>query len=199
MTKRKEPWEGESGEQSLAKPVFLCAQRGVWVRSSWDMGRFPFSQNFRNFRSAVNGTRFIGSSHWKIPRKKWKIWKGGLLFPVGISERNFVFHSHVSRSLYQFQVHGKKMIENLSRPVSKSKWLPSSSCINAVCFFAGSTVEALLHHECADLGLIGKYLVMSNSNIYSEVHIYWVESLQFFCWHDFPAICSLPTRRKLSF
>ena len=56
--------------------------------------------------------------------------------------------------------------------VSKSKWLPSSSCINAVCFFAGSTMEALLHHECADLGLIGKYLVMSNSNIYSEVHIY---------------------------
>ena len=109
MTKRKEPWEGESGEQSLAKPVFLCAQRGVWVRSSWDTGRFPFSQNFRNFRLAVNGTRFIGSSHWKIPRKKWKIWKGGLLFPVGISERNFVFHSHVSRSLYQFQVHGKKI------------------------------------------------------------------------------------------
>ena len=92
-----------------AKPVFLCAQRGVWVRSSWAIGRFPFSQNFRNFRLAVNGTRFIGSSHWKIPRKKWKIWKGGLLFQVGISERNFVFHSHVSRSLYQFQVHGKKI------------------------------------------------------------------------------------------
>ena len=69
----------------------------------------PFSQNFRNFRLAVNGTRFIGSSHWKIPRKKWKIWKGGLLFPVGISERNFAFHSDVSRSLYQFQVHGKKI------------------------------------------------------------------------------------------
>ena len=35
-------------------------------------GRFPFSQNFRDFGSAVNGTRFVGSSHWKIPRKSGK-------------------------------------------------------------------------------------------------------------------------------
>ena len=33
-----------------------------------------------------------------------------------------------------------------------------------VCFFAGPTMEAFLHHECPGLGLIGKYLVMSNSN-----------------------------------
>ena len=45
-----------------------------------------------------------------------------------------------------------------------------------VCFFAGPTMEALLHHEYPGLGLIGKYLVMSNSNIYSEVHIHWIES-----------------------
>ena len=81
--------------------------------------------------------------------------------------------------------------ENLSRPVSKSKWLPSSSCINArFVFFAGPTMEALLHHECPGLVLIGKYLVTSNSNIYSEVHIHWLGSLQFFCWHAFLAICS---------
>ena len=28
-----------------------------------------------------------------------------------------------------------------------------------VCFLAGPTMEALLHHECPGLGLIGKYLV----------------------------------------
>ena len=65
------------------------------------------------------------------------------------------------------------------------------------CFFAGPAVEALLHHECPGLGLIAKYLVMSNSNIYSEVHIHWIESLQFFCWHAFPAICSLQTLLRL--
>ena len=31
------------------------------------------------------------------------------VFPVGISERNFVFHLHGPLSLYQFQVHGKKI------------------------------------------------------------------------------------------
>ena len=41
-----------------------------------------------------------------------------------------------------------------------------------VYFFAGPTMEALLHHEFPGLGLIGKYLEMSNSNIYSEVHIH---------------------------
>ena len=56
--------------------------------------------------SAVNGTCFVGSSHWKISRKSGKSKKVGP-FPVGISERNFVFHLHVSRSLYQFQVHGR--------------------------------------------------------------------------------------------
>ena len=54
-------------------------------------------------------------------------------------------------------------------------------------------------HKCTTSALafwlIGKYQVMSNSNIYSEVHIHWIESLQFFCWHAFPAICSLQTRR----
>ena len=52
--------------------------------------------------SAVNGTRFVGSSHWKIPRKSGKSKKVGpfsrLEFPNGMS-----CPIYVSRSLYQFQ------------------------------------------------------------------------------------------------
>ena len=54
--------------------------------------------------SAINGTRFVGSSHWKIPRKSGKSKKVGpfsrLEFPNGKS-----CSIYVSRSLYQFQVH----------------------------------------------------------------------------------------------
>ena len=56
--------------------------------------------------SAVNGTRFFGSSHWKIPWKSGKSKKVGpfsrLEFPNGMS-----CSIYVSRSLYQFQVHGR--------------------------------------------------------------------------------------------
>ena len=56
--------------------------------------------------SAVNGTRFVGSSHWKIPRKSGKSKKVGpfsrLEFPNGIS-----CSIYVSSSLHQFQVHGR--------------------------------------------------------------------------------------------
>ena len=56
--------------------------------------------------SAVNGTRFVGSSHWNIPRKSGKSKKVGpfsrLEFPNGIS-----CSIYVSCSLYQFQVHGR--------------------------------------------------------------------------------------------
>ena len=58
------------------------------------------------FGSAVNGTRFVGSSHWKIPRKSGKSKKvvpfSRLEFPHGMS-----CSIYVSRSLYQFQVHGR--------------------------------------------------------------------------------------------
>ena len=52
------------------------------------------ARSFRNFKPEflLNGKRPL---------------KGGPVFPVGISERNFVFHLHVSRSLYQFQVHSR--------------------------------------------------------------------------------------------
>ena len=56
--------------------------------------------------SGVNGTRFVGSSHWKIPRKSGKSKKvvpfSRLEFPNGMS-----CSIYVSRSLYQFQVHGR--------------------------------------------------------------------------------------------
>ena len=46
--------------------------------------------------SAVNVTRFARFVPLENSQKKWKIYKGGPIFPVGISERNFVFHLHVS-------------------------------------------------------------------------------------------------------
>ena len=71
-----------------------------------NMGRFPFSQNFGISGSAVNGTRFVGSSHWKISRKSGKSKKvvpfSRLEFPNGMS-----CSIYVSRSLYQFQVQGR--------------------------------------------------------------------------------------------
>ena len=32
----------------------------------------------------VNGKRFFGSTHWKIPRDKRKFWKGSPVFPIGM-------------------------------------------------------------------------------------------------------------------
>ena len=56
--------------------------------------------------SAVNGTRFVGSSHWKIPRKSGRSKKvspfSRLEFPNGMS-----CSIYVSRSVYQFQVNGR--------------------------------------------------------------------------------------------
>ena len=70
------------------------------------------------FGSAVNGTRFVGSSHWKIPRKSGKSKKVGpfsrLEFPNGMS-----CSIYVSRSLYQFQVHGRA---HRDVPGFKTKW-----------------------------------------------------------------------------
>ena len=67
-------------------------------------GAFHLVNNSGNSGSAVNGTRFVGSSHWKIPRKSGKSKKVGpfsrLEFPNGMS-----CSIYVSRSLYQFQVH----------------------------------------------------------------------------------------------
>ena len=70
------------------------------------MGAFHLVKISGIFGSAVNGTRFVGSSHWKILRKSGKSKKVGpfsrLEFPNGMS-----CSIYVSRSLYQFQVFGR--------------------------------------------------------------------------------------------
>ena len=69
-------------------------------------GRFPLVKISGISGSAVNGTRFVRSSHLKIPRKSGKSKKVGpfsrLEFANGMS-----CSIYVSRSLYQFQVHGR--------------------------------------------------------------------------------------------
>ena len=66
------------------------------------LGAFHLVKSSGISGSAVNGTRFVGPSHWKIPRKSGKSKKVGpfsrLEFPNGMS-------CSISRSLYQFQVH----------------------------------------------------------------------------------------------
>ena len=57
-----------------------------------------------NFGSSVNGKRFVGSSHRKIPRKSGNSKKVDLFSRLERFERNFVFHLQVSRTLYQFQL-----------------------------------------------------------------------------------------------
>ena len=62
-----------------------------------DAGRFSFSQNFRNFPFGGKwntSRRFVPLEN---SQKKWKILKGEPVFPVGISERNFVSNLQVSR------------------------------------------------------------------------------------------------------
>ena len=70
------------------------------------LGAFHFVKISGISGSAVNGTRFVGSSHWKIPRKSGKSKKvvpfSRLEFPNGMSRS-----IDVSCSLYQFQVHGR--------------------------------------------------------------------------------------------
>ena len=67
-----------------------------------DMGAFHLVKISGISGLAVNGTRFVSSSHWKIPRKSGKSKKVGpfsrLEFPNGMS-----CPIYVSRSLYQFQ------------------------------------------------------------------------------------------------
>ena len=69
-------------------------------------GAFHLVKISRMSGSAVNGTRFVGSSHWKIPRKSGKSKKvvpfSRLEFPKGMS-----CSIYVSRTLYQFQVNGR--------------------------------------------------------------------------------------------
>ena len=67
-------------------------------------GAFHLVEIFGNFGSVENGKRVVGSSHWKIPGKSGKSKKVGPFSRLERSERNFVFHLHVFRGLYQFQL-----------------------------------------------------------------------------------------------
>ena len=69
------------------------------------MGAFHLVKISGNFGSAKKGKRFVGSSHWKlIPWKSGNFKNVGPFSRLERSERNFVFHLHVSRTLYQFQL-----------------------------------------------------------------------------------------------
>ena len=99
-------------------PVSLS---GTWIPDSnrwWDLGdslvevfciskpRDPFHliEIPWNCGAAVNEKSFVGSSHWKTPWKSGKSKKVGPFSRLERLERNFVFHLHVSRGLYQFQL-----------------------------------------------------------------------------------------------
>ena len=88
----------ERPHRMILEDSYFCmeiAWRGGTRRGVF--GRFPFSQNFRISGSAVNGTRFVSSSHWKIPRKNGKSKKVG---PFSLLE----FQKGISRSIYSFLV-----------------------------------------------------------------------------------------------
>ena len=95
------------GHLSSARKSYCQLARFQKLRPKCDkMGAFHLLKISGISGSAVNGTRFVGSSHWKIPRKSGKAKKvvpvSQLEFPNGIS-----CSIYVSRSLYQFQVHGR--------------------------------------------------------------------------------------------
>ena len=81
---------------------WLTTDHLVSGESTLHQGRFPFSQNFRNFQFGGKWNTF----HWKIPTKSGKSKKvvpfSRLEFPNGMS-----CSIYVSRSLYQYQVHGR--------------------------------------------------------------------------------------------
>ena len=78
---------------------YLCARTVAYtlhVMIIREQGRFPFRQNFRNFRFGGKWNTFRRFVPLENSQKKWKIEKGGPVFPVGISERNVVFHLRFS-------------------------------------------------------------------------------------------------------
>ena len=66
-------------------------------------GTFRLVKICRNFGSAVNGKRFVGSSTGKSPEKVENL-KGRPFSWLERSERNFGSHLHVSRTLYPLQL-----------------------------------------------------------------------------------------------
>ena len=89
---------------NYANDPFLVCGKFKNRRRGESLGAFRVVKISGISGSAVNGTRFVGSSHWKIPRKSGKSKKvvpfSRLEFPNGMS-----CSIDVSCSLYQFQVH----------------------------------------------------------------------------------------------
>ena len=92
--------------QLLLNILFQIQRWRLRTGNTESMGAFHLVKISGISGSAVNGTRFVGSSHWKIPRKSGKSKKvvpfSRLEFPNGMS-----CSIYVSRNLYQFQVHGR--------------------------------------------------------------------------------------------
>ena len=88
-------------------PPFHCLRRQYGhhrVMSKSSMGAFHLVKIFGNFRSVENGKRFFGSPYWKIPPKSEKSKEVGPFSRLELSEQNLEFYSHISRTLYQFQM-----------------------------------------------------------------------------------------------
>ena len=156
----------------------LCAVGGAQCKTREDMdmnipvhsmGAFHLVKFSGISGSAVHGTRFVGSFHWKIPWKNGKSKKAGPYF-----QKEFRVPFTRPRSLYQSQVHGKKICHG--QLTNQNGFPRALSCINARFVFLLAYNGGTWYHEYPGLGLTGKYLVTSNSNIYSEVHIHWIES-----------------------
>ena len=67
-------------------------------------GTFHLVKIFGNFGSVEIGKCFVCSSHWKITGKSGKSKKVGPFSRLELLDRNFMFHLHVSCTLYQFQL-----------------------------------------------------------------------------------------------
>ena len=85
----------------------MCGAKGYGFLAVlvWYRGRFPFSQNFRNFRFGGKWNSFRRFVPLENFQKKWKkkvVPFSRLEFPNGMS-----CSIYVSLSLYQFQVHGR--------------------------------------------------------------------------------------------
>ena len=116
---------------SLLPPPYWKARR-PWGRGCpvHSMGAFHLVKFSGISGSAVHGTLFVGSFHWKIPWKSGKSKKAGPYF-----QKEFRVPFTRPRSLYQSQVHGKKICHG---QLTKQNGFPRAlSCINArFVFFA---------------------------------------------------------------
>ena len=158
----------------------MCQQYGISVFVS--QGAFHLVKISGISGSAVNGTRFVGSSHWKIPRKSGKFKKVGpfsrLEFPNGMS-----CSIYVSRSLYQFQVHCRAprqtgVYDQMEKLFTNRKFHFCSHQNFRVFFLNGKRPQTSFH---------GKPVVASWNSILLT-HQIWVVLLigwsKFPMWHD---------------